>query len=50
MKSLPILTAALLMLAAGSARAATCAEEATQKKLSGAALASFTKECEGDAA
>lgn len=46
-----ILIAAALCLAAGTAQAqtATCKASATDKKLAGAALASFMKKCETDA-
>ena len=39
----------LLVLAAGSASAATCADQASDKKLAGAALKSFIGKCERDA-
>ncbi len=39
----------LLVLAAGSASAATCSDQATDKKLAGAALKSFMGKCERDA-
>ena len=46
-----ILVAAALCLAAGAAQAqtASCKANATEKKLAGAALASFMKKCETDA-
>lgn len=44
---MPLAFAALF--AANSAFAATCAEQATEKKLAGAAKTSFMKKCEGDA-
>lgn len=39
----------LALSVATQASAATCREQATQKKLAGAALASFMKKCERDA-
>jgi len=39
----------LLVLAAGSASAATCSDQAIDKKLAGAALKSFMGKCEKDA-
>ncbi len=48
MKSL-ILAAALSLVFAGSATAATCKQDAAAKKLSGAAATSFLKKCETDA-
>ena len=50
MRLIPYITAAVIMFTAGAANAATCAEQATTKKLAGAALASFSKKCEADAA
>ena len=44
-----ILIAAALSLYAVSAFAATCKEQAADKKLAGAALNSFLKKCEKDA-
>jgi len=46
-----ILVAVALCLAAGTAHAqtATCKASAAEKKLAGAALASFMKKCESDA-
>jgi hypothetical protein len=38
-----------LTFAAGLAQAATCEEQATEKKLAGAAKTSFVKKCEKDA-
>jgi hypothetical protein len=44
-----VVATALVFAATGSAHAASCKEEATSKKLAGAALASFMKKCESDA-
>ncbi len=41
--------AAVMVLAAGSAHAASCKVEAANKKLAGAAQTSFMKKCENDA-
>jgi hypothetical protein len=45
-----ILVAAVLSLVAGSAHAASCKAEASGKKLAGAAMNSFMKKCQSDAA
>ncbi|MDQ0473498.1 hypothetical protein [Labrys wisconsinensis] len=46
-----IFAAAVLLpfMASGALADATCKAQATDKKLAGAALASFTKKCTGDA-
>ena len=44
-----LVLAAVLALAAGSAHAAACKVEATNKKLAGAAMNSFMTKCEKDA-
>lgn len=48
MKTVLIASLALLC-AAGAAEAASCKAQASEKKLAGAALASFMKKCEADA-
>ena len=45
-----LMFAAALALVASSAQAASCKVNATEKKLAGAALTSFMKKCETDAA
>jgi hypothetical protein len=45
-----ILAAVLSVWAAHAAAASTCSAQAKERKLAGAALASFMKKCESDAA
>lgn len=49
MKRLLIAAIVCTFSAGGIAQAATCKDTATQKKLAGAALASFMKKCKSDA-
>ena len=44
-----VLAIALVFAAAGSASAATCSDQAADKKLAGAALKSFMTKCQKDA-
>lgn len=49
MKSLALALSAVLFVLAAPAGAATCAAQATEKKLAGAAKNSFMKKCQADA-
>ena len=49
MKSVALALSAVLFVLAAPAGAATCAAQATEKKLAGAAKSSFLKKCTGDA-
>jgi len=49
MKYQSVMAGLLIFCAGPSAMAATCTEQATEKKLAGAARTSFLKKCEADA-